>query len=206
MNNYQVLGLKGTETKDEIKSKFRSLSKQLHPDVNGGDASKTKKFVEVLKAYNELMEGITGETTKQDSSYGYNEKKGNKGKVRKDEYRFIGITKDAYGNYIISFYMSGVRKVSIYGLDGNHVARYDIDGGSRDYNLKLSPEDAKLAKYQFRITLYDGFFNSATVTYKVKKPKNTFNKILDYVMKKLPYFFIWVFITYVFFVILTILF
>ncbi len=102
--------------------------------------------------------------------------------------------------------MSGVRKVSIYGLDGNHVARYDIDGGSRDYNLKLIPEDAKLAKYQFRITLYDGFFNSATVTYKVKKPKNTFNKILDYVMKKLPYFFIWVFITYVFFVILTILF
>lgn len=200
MNNYQVLGLKGTETKDEIKSKFRSLSKQLHPDVNGGDASKTKKFVEVLKAYNELMEGVTGETTKQDSSYnGYNEKKGNKGKVKKGEYRFIGITKHAYGNYIISFYMSGVRKVSIYGLDGNHVARYDIDGGSRDYNLKLSPEDAKLAKYQFRIALYDGFFNGATVTYKVKKPKNTFNNIIDYVMKKLPYFFI---LAYVFFVIL----
>ena len=49
MNNYQVLGLKGSETKDEIKSKFRSLSKQLHPDVNGGDSSKTKKFIEKLK-------------------------------------------------------------------------------------------------------------------------------------------------------------
>lgn len=210
MNNYQVLGLKGTETKDEIKSKFRSLSKQLHPDVNGGDASKTKKFVEVLKAYNELMEGVTGETTKQNSSYndyyGYNEKKGNKSKVKKGEYRFIGITKDAYGNYLISFFMSGVRKVSIYGLNGNHVARYDLDGGARDYNLKLSPEDAKLAKYQFKITLYDSLFNSATVTYKVKKPKNTFSKILDYVMRKLPYFFIWFFIAYVFFVILTILF
>lgn len=212
MNNYQVLGLKGTETKDEIKSKFRSLSKQLHPDVNGGDASKTKKFVEVLKAYNELMEGVTGESkpTQQDvynDYYGYNQTKSGKGnKSKKAEYRFIGITKDAYGNYLISFFMSGVRKVSIYGLNGNHVARYDLDGGARDYNLKLSPEDAKLAKYQFKITLYDGLFNSATVTYKVKKPKNTFSKILDYVVRKLPYFFVWFFITYVFFVILSIIF
>lgn len=182
MNNYQVLGLKGSETKDEIKSKFRSLSKQLHPDVNGGDASKTKKFIEVLKAYNELMEGVTGESTQKDTYNSYNDYY----QKKSGKYRFIGITKDAYGNYLISFFMSGIKKVSIYGLNGNHVARYDLDGGARDYNLKLSPEDAKLAKYQFKITLYDGLFNRATVTYKVKKPKNTFSKILDYVIRKLP--------------------
>ncbi len=211
MNNYQVLGLKGSETKDEIKSKFRSLSKQLHPDVNGGDSSKTKKFIEVLKAYNELMEGVTGETKKQDiynDYYGYDKKTGssgssNKWKSKKAEYRFIGITRNKKGGeYIVSFFMSGVKKVAIYGLKGDIIAMYDIDEGSRVYNLKLDESDAKLAKYQFRIVLYDRNLNSGTVTYKVKKPKSRIIDLFETCVMNLPKLLLWCVLLYVLFIIL----
>lgn len=47
----KVLGLKQTATKDEIKSTYRKLSMEHHPD-RGGDA---KKFSEISTAYKEAM-------------------------------------------------------------------------------------------------------------------------------------------------------
>lgn len=177
MNNYQVLGLKGSETKDEIKSKFRSLSKQLHPDVNGGDASKTKKFIEVLKAYNELMEGVTGFDTKQNTQTTKNTQTKNSSKEA--TYKFITIVKDKDG-YIIRIKMNGVTKVRLQGKYGVDVGSYDTDGSEAIYNLKLSFQDAKRANYEFIITLYDNYYNSATLRYKVKHDKTIIDKIFSY--------------------------
>lgn len=188
MNNYQVLGLKGSETKDEIKSKFRSLSKQLHPDVNGGDASKTKKFIEVLKAYNELMEGVTGFDTKQNTQTTKNTQTKNSSKEA--TYKFITIVKDKDG-YIIRIKMNGVRTIYIRGKDGNIVGTYNTDGEHREYSLRVSKKTAKLAKYQFTITMIDSYNYSATITYKVNPPKK--NKIIevdDYFLFDIIYFLI----------------
>lgn len=50
MNYYQILGVDKTAGPDEIKSAFRKLAKQHHPDL-GGDS---KKFQEINQAYEVL--------------------------------------------------------------------------------------------------------------------------------------------------------
>lgn len=50
-NLYEALGVERSATKAEIKSAFRSLSKQYHPDVNQGDEEKTEKFRRISFAW-----------------------------------------------------------------------------------------------------------------------------------------------------------
>lgn len=48
---YRVLGVSDTASAKEIKSAFRKLSRQYHPDANAGDAAAEERFKEVAAAY-----------------------------------------------------------------------------------------------------------------------------------------------------------
>ena len=48
---YRVLGVSDTATAKEIKSAYRKLSRQYHPDANEGDAAAEERFKEVSAAY-----------------------------------------------------------------------------------------------------------------------------------------------------------
>lgn len=48
---YQTLGVSKTASQDEIKSAYRKLAKQYHPDLHPGDAAAAEKFKEVNEAY-----------------------------------------------------------------------------------------------------------------------------------------------------------
>src|SRR5690349_11859174 len=48
---YKVLGVPETATAKEIKSAYRKLSRQFHPDTNAGDASAEERFKEISAAY-----------------------------------------------------------------------------------------------------------------------------------------------------------
>ena len=50
-NPYSVLGLKSGATQAEIKKKYRSLAKELHPDRHPGNAKADERFKEVGAAY-----------------------------------------------------------------------------------------------------------------------------------------------------------
>ncbi|KAJ8599005.1 hypothetical protein CTAYLR_007669 [Chrysophaeum taylorii] len=54
---YAVLGLDETATADQVRAKYRQLSRELHPDKTGGDPDAAKQFVAVTAAY----EKATGE-------------------------------------------------------------------------------------------------------------------------------------------------
>ena len=52
---YEVLGLKKSATKDEIKSAYRKLAKKYHPDINKEPGAE-EKFKEVQEAYDILYD------------------------------------------------------------------------------------------------------------------------------------------------------
>ncbi|MDR0396136.1 MAG: DnaJ domain-containing protein [Oscillospiraceae bacterium] len=51
---YKILGVDKNADQAAIKSRFRKLAKELHPDVNPGDKESEKKFTEVSEAYDVL--------------------------------------------------------------------------------------------------------------------------------------------------------
>ena len=51
---YRVLGVPETATAKEIKSAYRKLSRQYHPDANPGDVAAEERFKEVSAAYDVL--------------------------------------------------------------------------------------------------------------------------------------------------------
>lgn len=53
VDHYAVLGLTIEATRDEIKSRFRLLAKQVHPDLNGGDGI---RFLRIYDAYRVLSD------------------------------------------------------------------------------------------------------------------------------------------------------
>ncbi len=53
---YKVLGIDKKATPDEIKKKYRSLARDLHPDKNQGNAALEEKFKAVSEAYDILSD------------------------------------------------------------------------------------------------------------------------------------------------------
>lgn len=51
---YKVLGVSARATEEEIKTAYRKLAKQYHPDVHPGDPECEKKFREINEAYDTL--------------------------------------------------------------------------------------------------------------------------------------------------------
>ncbi|MFC4271239.1 DnaJ domain-containing protein [Sneathiella chungangensis] len=50
-NPYDLLGVKSTATDKEIKAAYRKLAKELHPDLNPGDAKAEERFKAISGAY-----------------------------------------------------------------------------------------------------------------------------------------------------------
>lgn len=53
---YELLGVSRSASADDIKAAYRKLAKQLHPDLNPGDAGIERRFREVTAAYDLLSD------------------------------------------------------------------------------------------------------------------------------------------------------
>lgn len=56
MNPYEILGVRPDATQADIKTAYRSLSKEYHPDRNKDDPEASRKFYEVQEAYDLLSD------------------------------------------------------------------------------------------------------------------------------------------------------
>lgn len=54
MSPYAILGVPDGAPKDEVKSAYRKLVKQYHPDLNPGDENAAQRFREVQEAYEKI--------------------------------------------------------------------------------------------------------------------------------------------------------
>jgi hypothetical protein len=52
--SFRALDLEGSETGAEIKARYKSLVKLLHPDANGGDRSSEDRLRQIIQAYHYL--------------------------------------------------------------------------------------------------------------------------------------------------------
>lgn len=74
---YGTLGVSKTASQDEIKSAFRKLAKEFHPDIHQGDKKVAEeKFKKIAEAYKILSEP---ETRQKYDAYGYDGLKGRGG-------------------------------------------------------------------------------------------------------------------------------
>ena len=51
---YEVLGVQRTANEQDLKSAFRKLAKEFHPDKNAGDPKAEQRFKEIAEAYEAL--------------------------------------------------------------------------------------------------------------------------------------------------------
>lgn len=58
-NYYEILGVSKTASADEIKSAYRKLAKQYHPDINKAPEAQNK-FKEINEAYEVLGDEKAG--------------------------------------------------------------------------------------------------------------------------------------------------
>ena len=57
-NYYETLGLTKDASQDEIKSAYRKLVKQYHPDLHPGDAQAAEKFKEITGKFVEYWDNV----------------------------------------------------------------------------------------------------------------------------------------------------
>ncbi len=73
-NPYDVLGIPASASSVDVKSAFRRLAKETHPDLNGNDPQKTQRFREVAEAYAILSDPMNRsyweENNRQQQTYG----------------------------------------------------------------------------------------------------------------------------------------
>lgn len=59
MNDYEILGVQPGISEKELKSVYRKLASQYHPDKNGGSKDSEEKFKQISEAYNNIKSGKT---------------------------------------------------------------------------------------------------------------------------------------------------
>ena len=164
MDNYQVLGIPFGADITIIKTAYKRLVKQYHPDKTGGDAAKTKTFLVIQSSYEELLKGVT---RRQDPA------------KKRGSYKVVNVSLKENGEYLIQVSLHNIKEVEIVNGDCTYTIKSDEYFG----RLIVTPETMKMVKYNItlRFTDWDDFYGE--VKYKVKKPKNFLEKIIDKIWK-----------------------
>lgn len=166
MNNFEILQIPNHSDIKVIKKAYKKLVILYHPDKTGNDPGKTKKFLKIQAAYDDLLNGKTGINNFYSSE--------NISTKENGRYAVDNIQKWSSGRYAIAVRLTNIKIVRV-----SNIGNYTVDKKIYNGNLMLDEKDVKKENYKIVLTFYDYNGNSATVSYKIKDDRNFFTKIID---------------------------
>ncbi len=138
---YEILGITRTATEQEIKSAYRKLAMQHHPDRNSGSADSEEKFKECTEAYSVLIDSEKRQRYDQFGHAGVNGASG-----------FSGFDPSAFGDFGDIF---GDIFSDLFGVGGGRRGRPQRGGDARA-DLTLTFEEAAFGKKtQVKVRRYE---------------------------------------------------
>ena len=81
---FKILGINRNATHKEIKSAFRKLAREFHPDIHPHNESAESEFKEINEAYEILSDPEKKKTYEQFSNYWFTNRKGKSKDVSKE--------------------------------------------------------------------------------------------------------------------------
>ena len=129
---YEILSVQRTCTSEDLKSSFRKLAKECHPDANPGDHKAEHKFKELAEAYDVLKDADKRAAYDRFGHAAFENGSGGRGPAGFD---FAGSFTDVFDDLFGEF-MGG----------GRRGARRSNRGGDLRYNMELSLEEAYRGK------------------------------------------------------------
>ena len=96
---YKVLGVSPDASDEEIKTAYRKLAKQYHPDRNPGDAAAAKKMQQINDAYDQIKNPEKQRRTTGSSYGGYGSYGGYSGQSTAGQYRQAAAQYIRFGRY-----------------------------------------------------------------------------------------------------------
>ncbi|HXA85623.1 MAG TPA: molecular chaperone DnaJ, partial [Candidatus Dormibacteraeota bacterium] len=142
---YEILSVTRTATEQEIKSSYRKLAMQYHPDRNPGNAQAEEKFKECTEAYSVLMDS---DKRARYDQYGHAAVNGGGGFGGFDASNFADVS-DIFGDIFSDFF--GVN------VGGGRGGRTRVQrGGDARADLTLTFEEAAFGKKtQVKVRRYE---------------------------------------------------
>jgi molecular chaperone DnaJ len=142
---YEILSVSRTATEQEIKSSYRKLAMQWHPDRNPGNAQAEEKFKECTEAYSVLMDA---DKRARYDQYGHAAVNGGGGFGGFDASNFADVS-DIFGDIFSDFF--GVN------VGGSRGARSRVQrGGDARADITLTFEEAAFGKKtQVKVRRYE---------------------------------------------------
>lgn len=130
---YQVLGVSRSDSEEEIKKAYKSLSRKYHPDANINNPRKDEAeemFKEIQQAYQQIMKERTEGYSYQNSGYGYSGGYGS-GYGNGNGSASRGTTGGGYGGFGDFGGFGGFGDFGGFGSWGSTNAGYEEDGHLR---------------------------------------------------------------------------
>lgn len=174
MNNYEILGVpKGSDTV-VVKAAYKKLVKVYHPDKTGGDPAKTKKFLSIQTAYEELLKGITKITLEVHQT---------PRQRKRGSFQVHGIKRNSNGDYMVEVTLVNITKVMIMDDIGDYTGS-NFNVTQRDFNgtLTINKETIKKLNYQVTLRFLDEMDYYGEKTYKIKKPMGFFERLINKIL------------------------